>query len=32
MITVRYRLFGAAGIQEYRFPLYAEIRNCRKTY
>jgi hypothetical protein len=32
MITVRYRLFGASGIQEYRFPLYAEIRNCRKTY
>jgi hypothetical protein len=32
MITVRYRLFGAAGIQEYRFPLYAEVRNCRKTY
>jgi hypothetical protein len=32
MINVRYRLFGAAGIQEYRFPLYAEVRNCRKTY
>ena len=32
MITVRYRLFGAAGIQEHRFPLYAEARNCRKTY
>jgi hypothetical protein len=32
MITVRYRLFGSSGIQEYRFPLYAEIRNCRKTY
>jgi hypothetical protein len=32
MITVRYRLFGSSGIQEYRFPLYAEIRNCEKNY
>jgi hypothetical protein len=32
MVTVRYRLFGASGIQEYRFPLYVEIRNCLKTY
>jgi hypothetical protein len=32
MITIRYRLFGADGIQEYRFPLYAEIRNCGKSY
>jgi hypothetical protein len=32
MINVRYRLFGSAGIQEYRFPLYAEVRNCRKSY
>jgi hypothetical protein len=32
MVTVRYRLFGAAGIQEYRFPLYVEIRNCQKSY
>jgi hypothetical protein len=32
MITVRYRLFGDDGIREYRFPLYAEVRNCRKTY
>jgi hypothetical protein len=32
MIVVRYRLFGSSGIQEYRFPLYAEVRNCRKSY
>jgi hypothetical protein len=32
MIAVRYRLFGSAGIQEYRFPLYAEVRNCLKSY
>jgi hypothetical protein len=32
MITVRYRLYGASGIQEYRFPLYVEVRNCQKTY
>ncbi|MDR2019467.1 MAG: hypothetical protein LBQ14_01730 [Treponema sp.] len=32
MIVIRYRLFGAAGIQEYRFPLYVEVRNCRKNY
>jgi hypothetical protein len=32
MINVRYRLFASAGIKEYRFPLYAEVRNCRKTY
>jgi hypothetical protein len=31
MVTVRYRLFGASGVQEYRFPLYVEIRNCRKS-
>jgi hypothetical protein len=32
MVTVRYRLFGTAGIQSYRFPLYAEVRNCQKSY
>jgi hypothetical protein len=32
MITVRYRLFGVSGIQEYRFPLYVEVRNCQKSY
>jgi uncharacterized protein YjdB len=32
MVTVRYRLFGADGIQEYRFPLYVEIRNCLKSF
>jgi hypothetical protein len=31
MVTVRYRLFGSSTIQEYRFPLYVEIRNCRKS-
>jgi hypothetical protein len=32
MVTVRYRLYGVAGVQEYRFPLYVEIRNCLKSY
>jgi hypothetical protein len=32
MVTVRYRLFGSSGIQEYRFPLYVEVRNCQKSY
>jgi hypothetical protein len=32
MIVIRYRLFGVSGIQEYRFPLYVEVRNCRKSY
>jgi hypothetical protein len=32
MIVVRYRLFGSSGVQEYRFPLYAEVRNCGKNY
>ncbi|MDR2159692.1 MAG: hypothetical protein LBP23_06460, partial [Treponema sp.] len=32
MIVVRYRLFGSSGVPEYRFPLYAEVRNCGKNY
>jgi hypothetical protein len=31
MIVVRYRLFGSSGVLEYRFPLYVEVRNCRKS-